>query len=111
MLDQNHVHPHKALIDMWTSDTRLKIEYRQGPGHTWKLVTSDNGPRWNPNFEYRLKREPVDKYLVAYKTKDGLAAVSNRYYTNMDDFKGSTSFSDRLEWAELIIATRQSMEA
>jgi len=59
-------HKHYDCIVAWAEGK--KIEFRTNKNFTWKETEE---PRWNNDFEYRIKKEPVIE--VKYYFKEGAA--------------------------------------
>jgi hypothetical protein len=66
-------HKHAEVIKQWADGAA--IQYRNIGGSTWFDIGED-GPRWNLNWEYRVK--PVMSYPVTQMSGD---ALRDYYYT------------------------------
>lgn len=109
-VSQNNVHPHKALIDMWSSNTSLQFEYRHPNNTLWTDCNMDNGPRWIIDFEYRLKAVPVPHYYIAYELRSGEKGLSVTRHISAQEYKSRYNHV-RYNWVAIVPETMVMQEA
>lgn len=71
-------HKHAEIIKAWADGA--KVQFRNDPGEKWEDITR-GAPHWFEPYEYRVKPEKVERWVIVNQHLDGSWHVSGDYAT------------------------------